>query len=98
MDGKLDIKDFKIVAMILTLFSLVAVGFIVNSKIQESVMDEVELYRKAIKLENKKEKLIKNISLKKKYSLNELSGLGLYYLDSKQLNLNILLIKIVFDS
>ena len=53
MDGKLDIKDFKIVAMILTLFSLVAVGFIVNSKIQESVMDEVELYRKAIKLENK---------------------------------------------
>ncbi len=55
MDGKLDIKDFKIVAMILTLFSLVAVGFVINSKIQESVMDEVELYRKAIKLENKKD-------------------------------------------
>mgnify|MGYP000547152018 CR=1 FL=1 len=55
MDGKLDIKDFKIVAIIFTLFSLVAVGFIVNSKIQESVMDEVELYRKAIKLENKKD-------------------------------------------
>ncbi len=55
MDGKLDIRDFKIVAMILTLFSLVAVGFIVNSKIQESAMDEVELYRKAIKLENKKD-------------------------------------------
>ena len=55
MDGKLDIKDFKIVAMIITLFSLVAVGFVINSKIQESVMDEVELYRKAIKLENKKD-------------------------------------------
>ena len=52
---KLDIKNFKIVAMIITLFSLVAVGFVINSKIQESVMDEVELYRKAIKLENKKD-------------------------------------------
>lgn len=55
MDGKLDIKDFKVIVIIFTLFFLLSIGYVINSVIKEKAYDQVELYRKAIKLEDKKE-------------------------------------------
>ncbi|MDN5440249.1 MAG: hypothetical protein L0F96_03415 [Lactococcus lactis] len=54
MDGKLDLRDFKIVVLIAVIILMTITGIGINSKIKEKAYDDLEVYRKAIKLEDDK--------------------------------------------